>query len=377
MQGASLAPPERKRILRNLQSERDSARLYHAMAQAEDDPAMANVFRELARTEEKHAAAWLDKLAEAHEPEPAYKPSMRQRILAALAKRFGPTSVLPFVGTLERRDTKSYGRQDEPGMAADETRHARVLGAIAAGSPGGIRGAGLASLEGRHRGAGGNALRAGVLGANDGLVSNLSLVMGVAGAELGSATILITGLAGLLAGASSMALGEWLSVQSARELYAHQIALERAELRDDPEAEKRELTLIYQSRGIPGEQARAMVDKLAHDEDAFLDALAREELGVDVEELGGSAWQAAGVSFVLFAIGAIVPVVPFVLLGGLAAVAWSVAFSALGLFGLGAAITLFTGRPWWRSGLRQVLFGLAAAALTFGIGRLIGVGLAG
>ena len=244
-------------------------------------------------------------------------------------------------------------------------------------SLGGMEGPALASLEGRHRSTGGNALRAAVLGANDGLVSNLSLVMGVAGATLNNRTVLITGLAGLLAGAISMALGEWLSVQSSRELFSHQIQIEAAEIEQAPEEEAEELALIYEARGLPREQARTLANQILENKDSAVETLAREELGIDPSELGGSAWEAALTSFILFALGAIVPVSPFIFLTGMTAVFTSIAFSTVGLFLLGAVITLFTGKPVWFSGLRMVIFGLIAAAVTFGIGRLIGVSIAG
>jgi VIT1/CCC1 family predicted Fe2+/Mn2+ transporter len=240
---------------------------------------------------------------------------------------------------------------------------------------GGFEGAQVARLEGRHRTAGGNALRAAVLGANDGLVSNLSLVMGVAGAAFSERTILITGLAGLLAGAISMALGEWLSVQSSRELYRQQLETEEEELLNAPEEEEEELALIYQSRGIDEEQARAFAASVMQNQDTALETLAREELGIDPNELGGSPWEAAITSFLLFAAGAVVPVLPFLFTSGQSAVLLSIAFSTVALFTVGAAITLFTGRPVLFSGTRQVVFGLIAAGLTFGIGRLVGVSL--
>ena len=231
-------------------------------------------------------------------------------------------------------------------------------------------------LEGRHRSTGGNALRAAVLGANDGLVSNLSLVMGVAGATLAGNSVLIAGVAGLLAGAISMALGEWLSVQSSRELYTHQIETEKEEIATAPEEEAEELALIYEARGLSPETARALAAQIISRPESAIDTLAREELGIDPSELGGSAWEAAITSFVLFAMGAIIPVAPFIFTSGMPAVYISIALSALGLFGLGAAITLFTGRTVLYSGFRMVVFGLIAAAVTFGIGRLIGISIA-
>lgn len=203
----------------------------------------------------------------------------------------------------------------------EERSHARLLREIAGGATGGLEGSALARFEGRHRAtSSGNSLRAAVLGANDGLLSNFSLVMGVAGAALSGRAILIAGLAGLLAGAGSMAMGEWISVQSSRELSGRQIAIERRELAEVPEEEEEDLALIYQAKGLGEDQARELAARLMADQAAALDTLSREELGIDPEELGGSAWQAATVSFVLFALGAIVPVAPFLLLGGRALV---------------------------------------------------------
>jgi len=174
-----------------------------------------------------------------------------------------------------------------------------------------------------------------------------------------------------------MALGEWLSVQSSRELYAHQIEIEAIEVEDNPQEEAEELALIYEARGVDPQQARSMADQVMSNKDAALQTLAREELGIDPEELGGSAWEAAITSFILFAVGAVIPVIPFTFLTGMTAVLVSVAFSVVGLFLLGAIITFFTGLPVWKSGLRMVVFGLLAAAVTFGIGKLIGGNLGG
>ncbi|HBL28633.1 MAG TPA: rubrerythrin family protein, partial [Acidobacteria bacterium] len=303
------------------------------------------------------------------------------RVLAAMARRFGPAAVLPTPVGMEGKDSLSYGTQEESrgtSLPGEETSHGRILQTLVATSQGGgYEGSWLARLEGRHRAMGGNALRAAVLGANDGLVSNLSLVMGVAGAALSEESVLITGFAGLLAGAISMALGEWLSVQSSRELYQRQIRIEAEELAASPEEEADELSLIYQAKGLPEDQARALANRLIADPAQALDTLSREELGIDPEELGGSAWEAAITSFLLFAVGAIIPVAPFIFLHGMTAVAVSVGVSALGLFAIGGTITVMTGRSVLFSGARQMLFGLVAAAVTYGIGKLMGVTLAG
>jgi VIT1/CCC1 family predicted Fe2+/Mn2+ transporter len=201
--------------------------------------------------------------------------------------------------------------------------------------------------------------------------------MGVAGADLPGRTILITGVAGLLAGSFSMALGEWLSVQSSRELYEHQIRTEAAEIEASPEEEAEELALIYEARGMEQHESEVLARRIMTDPQGALDVMTREELGIDPSQLGGSPWVAAFTSFALFATGALIPVLPFLFAGGETAVMASLSLSALGLFGLGAGITLFTARPPVRSGLRSVLFGLAAAGGTYAIGRLIGVTVAG
>ena len=211
-----------------------------------------------------------------------------------------------------------------------------------------------------------------MLGVNDGLVSNASLVMGVAGAGVASSDILITGVAGLIAGACSMAMGEWVSVQSSRELSAHELQIERQHLAASADEEQAELALVYEQKGLHPREARQVAERLSADPATALDTHAREELGIDPDELGGSPWVAAGASFVLFVLGAILPIVPFAFLSGNTAVAVALVVSALGLFGIGAAITLLTGRSVLLSGSRQLVFGAAAFAVTYGVGALFG-----
>ena len=367
------------RYLSNWQKEIDGAALYNALAEAETQTQLAEVYRRLAGSEEKHARVWEKRLEDAGAKIPPRRPSWRARTMRFLAKRFGPSFVLPTVANHEKADSRAYDSQPEAetgALSGDEKSHARML-SLVTGGKGGVSGGVVAQMEGRHRAGGGNALRAAVLGANDGLVSILSLVMGVAGANLASHDVLITGIAGLLAGAGSMALGEWLSVQSSRELYEHQIKIEAEEIEHAPEEEQEELALIYQSKGLPENQAREMAAHMMADRNSILDTLSREELGIDPEELGGSAYEAAFTSFFLFALGAIFPILPYVFLSGLTAVFVSLGVSAIGLFLVGAAITLMTGKNVWYSGFRQVIIGLAAAGLVYGIGRLIGVSVAG
>lgn len=369
-----------RRYRENLQDEIDSAAQYRAMAAREGDPNLARIYGRLAEVEEKHAAFWRRRLGEAGVTRHPEGPSLRARILIALARRFGASAILPAVSAAERADRNVYAGQPEAKgtrMNADEHSHARMLRVIEQSQAGGVRGGVLARLEGRHRTIGGNALRAAVLGANDGLCSNLSLVMGVAGATADHHALLITGLAGLIAGAFSMALGEWVSVTSARELAEREIRVEASELEEDPESEAEELQLIYEAKGLSAAESRAISAQVIADPKQALDTLSREELNIDPEDLGGSAWSAAATSFVLFAAGAILPVLPLAVVGGNAAYAASLLVSALALFAIGAAIALFTGRSVLLSGLRQLAFGLAAAGATYGVGRLLGVAVGG
>lgn len=366
------------RYLGNWNDERNSAAIYQALSETEKNEHVAEVYRRMGEIELRHARKWAAYIKEGGAELPEFKPTLRTRILIRLARRFGPALVLPGIQAMEKNGSASYLAQPEAkGMANQETSHSILLNQIQGTLRGGMEGSALAQMEGRHRSGGGNALRAAVLGANDGLVSNLSLVMGVAGASMVGRNILITGFAGLLAGAISMALGEWLSVQSSRELYGHQIAIEAEEIEQTPEEESQELALIYEARGIAPEQALTMARQIMTNKESAVQTMAREELGIDPDELGGSAWEAAITSFFLFAIGAIIPVIPFTFLSGMTAVLVSIGFSVVGLFALGAVITLFTGRPVLKSGMRMVLFGLIAAAVTFGIGKLIGTSLAG
>jgi VIT1/CCC1 family predicted Fe2+/Mn2+ transporter/rubrerythrin len=366
-----------ERYFANRQKEVDGAALYRVLAETEKQPQMAEVYSKLAASEERHAVAWERKLSELNVGIPPRKPTWRAAAMIWLAKRFGPQFVLPTITSNEKADSQAYdGQADEEAkeFSTEEKSHARLL-AMASQSTGGLSGGSVAQLEGRHKAGGGNALRAAVLGANDGLVSILSLTMGVAGATNSRPDILIAGLAGVLAGAGSMALGEWLSVQSSRELYEHQIKIEAEEIAANPEEEQEELSLIYQSKGLPEDRAKEMAAHMMADQANILDTLAREELGIDPEELGGSAYEAAFTSFFLFAFGALFPMLPYFFMGGTPAIILSLIVSAVGLFIIGAAITLMTGKSIWFSGTRQVVVGIVAAALTYGIGKLIGVSI--
>lgn len=363
--------------LRNIQTEVDASFLYRVLADHEEDENVRKVFEQMSAIEYGHARAFARKnnLSESQLP----PPSRRARILNRIGKMFGYNYVLGVLLDTEKSVSSNilHARQKTKGAGSlSDTAHVTILKNIL-NSNRNISGTNLARFEKRHRSVGGNALRAAVLGGNDGLVSNFSLVMGVAGALSGQKEVLLTGIAGLLAGALSMALGEWISVKSSQELYENQMQLEMDELNANPEDEEKELALIYMTKGIPEEQARKMAKEIIADKEHAHEILVKEELGINPEELKGSAMEAALTSFFLFSVGAIIPVVPFFFSSGYLAIGLSAAFSACGLFLIGSAITLFTGKSVLSSGLRQVLFGLAAAAITFSIGKLIGVSVAG
>lgn len=361
---------------KNLQTEIDSSYLYNLLAQKESDPIVANVFRQMSEIEGSHVKAFAEKAGITPDQLPG--PSWRAKTFTIIGKVFGYDYVLGVLMDTEKTLSTAViatKKKNQLAITGTETTHVKILRSILDKEPD-VAGSQMARFEKRHRSVGGNAIRAAVLGGNDGLVSNFSLVMGVAGASEGQEGVLLAGLAGLLAGALSMALGEWISVKSSQELYENQMQLEMDELETNPEGEKREIALIYMAKGIPETQANEMAADIMNDPKQAHELLVREELGINAEELKGSAIEAALYSFFLFALGAVIPVLPFMFTSGMKALAISVVSSAVGLFLIGAAITLFTGRNVWFSGARQMLFGLIAAAITFGIGRIIGVAIA-
>ena len=363
-----------QRYRRYLDEEVDGLYIYQQLAEIEGEPQLRDVYRRLAETETRHLRLWQQQLRDAGADDATHRPSRRARLLMWLARKGGTDLVLPAIKAFEGDATDMYAGDliaEGASLPADEAAHARIFDAISK-QRAGVRGSIIGRVEARHRAlGGGNALRAAVLGANDGLVSNLALIAGFAGAAPGQGAILLAGFAGLLAGASSMALGEWISVTSSREAAEAQIEEERAELLLDPDAEAEELALIYQAKGLPRADAERLAKLLVADPDRALATLALEELGIVPENLG-SPWTAALASFVLFSIGAIIPVVPFFFGAGVLAIGLSALASALGLFVVGAGITLLTGRNMVYGGVRQLTLGLLAAVITFAIGSVIG-----
>ncbi|HYZ57420.1 MAG TPA: VIT1/CCC1 transporter family protein [Streptosporangiaceae bacterium] len=355
-----------------LSSERDAAALYDRLADA-DTGERQQIFRDLAAIERKHAAHWEGKLREAGAAIPAPSgPSLRTRMLGMAANKLSVKTVLPLIERAERADAGMYDAEPDaaPGMAADEHGHARTIAHLMDGGRPDPQSQ-IRRREPWHRGDRSGALRAGVFGVSDGLVSNTALVMGFAGSGTTRTVTLLAGIAGLLAGSFSMAAGEYVSMSSQREMYQREIALEEAELNENPDEEHAELVLIYRAKGLSRPEAEHLADRIMSDRATALDTLSREELGLDPDELG-SPWFAAISSLLAFAIGAFVVVVPYLAGSGMAALLTAIGLAIAAMFAVGASIGVLNGRSAVRSGLRQVFVGVLAAAVTFGVGHLIG-----
>ena len=339
------------------QEEQRSAYLYRACAEAESGTVRSELFQRLAGEAQAQAAIWRAQItARGNPPPPPYEPDQRTALVARLVRWLGPRRMKSVLAAMKVRGMSVYGTS-----LGTDSGHAMPTA--------------KSGMEHRHRnlGGGGN-LRAAVFGVNDGLVSNASLILGVAGATTDAHLVLVSGVAGLAAGAFAMAAGEYVSVRSQRELFEYQISLERDELKQYPEAEAQELALIYAAKGLPKREATKLAKQIVADPEQALDTLAREELGLNPTELGSPTGAAAS-SFFAFAAGAALPLVPFLASTGSRALYTSVGVTCVALFAIGATLSLFTGRSAWHSGARMLLLGGRAGAVTFGIGRLFGVAL--
>jgi vacuolar iron transporter family protein len=401
-----LDPVDRQRSLANLNLERDSIALYEGLAEVERDPHRAETFRRVAATERRHADVWAERLraAGADVPPPG-RPRWRVRVVVLLARLLGTAAVWELARSLEDAEGRAYLSQDGPEAAAileDEREHARMWQELRDGPPDGVAPVAAAPLtasvaggatvtpapatgtaeDGRrreevwHRAGQSGTLRAGVFGINDGLVSNLALVMGVAGASVQNEVIVLAGIAGLLAGAFSMGAGEYISMQSQRELFERRIQLEREQMRIMPEVVEEQLASIYRAKGLPREEALHVANRLMQDPRHALDTKLREDLGIDPDELG-SPWGAALSSFVAFSVGAFIPLAPFLATTGFAAAAVAISVALASLFMVGALVSLITGRGVLYSGLRQAAIGGGAAIITYVVGVAIGVTVGG
>jgi VIT1/CCC1 family predicted Fe2+/Mn2+ transporter len=338
--------------------EKESAWLYRQLAAAEPDPRKQQLFRQLAAAAEEQAAKWEASARARSGSAPAavreFLPSPRARIVAWLLRSLGPRPMRSVLAAMKLRGLSIYSAPPVGGHTMPTT---------------------LSDIGLRHRGGLGGNLRATVFGVNDGLVSNASLVLGVAGAGAAAPFVLMTGVAGLLAGALSMAAGEYVSVRSQREMYEYQIALEREEIAEYPEEEAEELALIYEARGLQLTHARDVSRTLLSRPDQALDVLAREELGLNPDDLG-SPWGAGIASFLSFGSGAAVPLLPFLMqMSGRGALVAVAALTGLALFAVGLALSLFTGREALRGALRMVLIGGGAGIISFLVGRALGAAI--
>ncbi|HET9850896.1 MAG TPA: VIT1/CCC1 transporter family protein [Candidatus Limnocylindrales bacterium] len=376
-----MAPIDVQQSLQNLKLERDAIVLYDELAKIEKDPRRADAFRTIASNERRHADVWAGKLRELGATVPEIdRPGMRIRTILLMARAFGTHAVRDMVQALEGDEEELYTAQSSPeveAIAADEREHAAIWDRLSGGKRSHAsvaqRASDIAAGERWHRAGRSGTLRAVIFGVSDGLVSNLALVMGVAGASQGEGSfVLLAGIAGLLAGAFSMGAGEYISMQSQRELFERQIALERAELEAMPQEEQAELAQVYRAKGFTQSEAEAIAARMFADPEHALDTLVREELGLDPDELG-SPWGAASGSFVAFGIGALIPVIPYLLTSGSTAFLAAIALSIGSLFAVGAGVSLLTGRSLLFSGARQVVIGAAAAVVTYLVGHAIGI----
>ena len=359
--------------LQNLLDERDGAALYEGLARHEKDPEKARSFREIAEAERRHAEVWARKLEKEGVALPPDRASSRIRALIWLARRLGTAAVVPMVLEAEATDADKYDAQggDAVAIADEERQHRRTLAGMSRGQPTDARDL-IATRERWHRSSSAaGSIRAAIFGMNDGLLSNLSLILGVAGAGVEPRTVVVTGFAGLLAGAFSMAAGEYTSVASQRDLLRRQVEMERREIAEAPEEEAAELALLFKQKGLSAEQAsRTAAQILKHPEHA-LDTLVREELGLDPGDLG-SPWGAALSSFGMFAAGAAVPLVPFLFTSGQSALVASTALSVAVLLSVGGALGFLSGTSLPRALVRK-LGVLGVGGLTYLAGKLVGI----
>lgn len=355
--------------LHHLADEADAAFLYRVLADAEKDAARAEIYRQLAAVEDRHTQVWLRLLAEQGHEMVVPTPSGRARLMAWLGRKLGPGFLLPALLEEEGKEVKGYLQlhRESSGGAADAAlllareskQHADRLAGLAG------RGA-----EPWHKTGAGGILRNIVYGFNDGLTANFGLLAGMVGAQTGtiaaSHTVVIAGLAGMVADALSMGSSGYLAAKSEREVHEHEIAMEREEIRLMPELEAEELRLVYQAKGMPAAQARDVAAAVMADPDRALEEQVREELGFG--EYGASPMKEGWITGTATAVGAFIPVAPLLVSTGPAAVWTSFGISMLSHFGVGAARSLFTGRGVFRSGFDMFLVGLGVA----GVGYLIG-----
>ena len=359
-----------QRYRRYLKNELEAVQLYRDLSGVEKNEERAGLFRRLAQAEMRHVRIWSRKLGLEDQSPDDYRRTLRVIVLRTVARVLGTRAVMPMILKSEAADASTYREDPEAtNIVQEEIEHFNVLGRLA-GRPDHTQ---ILSLERRHY-SGTVNVRAGVLGFNDGLLSNLSLVMGVAGATSDPNFIVIAGISGLLAGAFSMAAGEYVSVRAQRDVYEREIEVERAELEEMPKEEMQELAFIYQRKGFTRQEARAVAERIISNPEVALATLAREELGLDPSQLG-YPWMAAISSFLAFGLGAVIPLLPNLFTEGLLALMLTIAVSGVATVGIGVLLGIITGKnPLWGGG-RMLLAGTIAAGVTYGIGSAIGISL--
>ncbi len=348
--------------------EMDAAWLYRRLATTERDDRRRGIFERLADVEDKHAARWRDLFAAQKTPTPAHQPARRTRLLAWVAARFGSSAILPLVVAEETREVGAYLR-----LADRTTQQARET-AVAIASESATHARELSEAIGRqgepwHGAPGGGYMRSIVYGFNDGLTANFGLVAGVIGADVAPHIVIVTGVAGALADALSMGSSGYLAAKSEAEVHERQVALERDEIRLMPDLEEDELALIYEAKGLTPAHARETAHALMRDPERALDAKVQEELGIQppaVPPIGDGV-----VTGTATAIGALIPLLPFLLMDAGPAIWVSLTVSMLAHFAVGAARSFFTGRGVWASGRDMFLVGFSVAAVGYLIGDLV------
>ncbi|HET7023803.1 MAG TPA: VIT1/CCC1 transporter family protein [Gemmatimonadales bacterium] len=355
----------------HLEDEADAAFLYRELAAAETDAGKRRVYQELAQVEDRHTEIWRKLITEAGHAVPPVRPSVRARTLAWLARRFGPGFLLPMLLEEEGREVKGYlslykrtpagGAQDTALLLARESaEHAQSL-------------AGMAGRSGEpwHKTGAGGFLRNLVYGFNDGLTANFGLLAGIVGAQgsmlAATHAVLVAGIAGTAANALSMGSSGYLAAKSEREVFEHEIAMEREEIRLMPEVERDELELIYQAKGIPAAQAKVLADEVMRDPERALGEQVREELGIG--EATSTPMREAWITGSATAVGSLIPVLPLFFWNGPAAIWSAFTIAMLSHFGIGAARSLFTGRGIIRSGMDMFVIGLGVAVVGYFVGE--------
>jgi len=371
-------------LMENWKNEMEAALVYRRMAEEEQNAQRREILLELASTEEGHAKVWAEELDKRGVVVREHRPKLRARIYLWLMKRFGVRSVLQVLEDVEKGAASGYSegigvvadpklREKIAEVAPIEQGHSRILAVLDGRAE---RGGLNEVLHGERWHKGGGSIRDVIFGMNDGLLSTFSLVTGVAGATASNQIILLSGIAGAVAGAISMTAGAYVSTKAEREVSEKHVEMESLELAMMPEQEENELALLYRLKGVPSDQARNIAQTLLRDEATALKTMSREELGLDIEELPDpkSAALASGLSFV---VGAIVPIFPYLVLSGVLALAFSIGLSLGGFFLMGVTRTLVTARNPWRSGAEMFLIGTGAAVFTYMIGFILGVEFAG